>query len=904
MILNINTKFWKSNKLLFFVLYSIVFVCMVKICFMSFEDNGKGFGWVIDSLPVQLPMFMELRNFIREFLKNICYSHSLQIPSYDFRLGMGGDALTYLSMWYLEPVSFLGIFFDYDKIEAVYDFLVILRLYLVGLSFGVYSFYMNAKKPFPIVCGALIYVFSGWTFFFLRHPVFYATLIYLPLLFIGIEEILKKKNAFCFTVMVFLSAVTHYYFLYINTIFIVFYFIMRYWDFEKKKTWKTFFRYCYSAAWRYLLGIGLSMVIFLPNLVTFFNSNRTNKIVETGSLLHFGKGWFPKVILSLAAANFTPGFYLYNGFSALGIILFMVWVRKRKCSNNLKISVIMVLVAFMVPVVTFAFHGFSSVHFRWNYILGFLFGFSAVRVLSIIEKAKFRNILPEFLFVILYSGIQVFYPELSNENTISSTFFFLVFVFLISLYLKLQDSYKYRLYYLFMDVILLVLCCNIYYNAQNIYSSDIGNYVSEFVDKNSSYSQITDTSAFGISALDRKGFYRIDSANVDVKNENAAVFLDYYGISFYVNVMDKYLAQYNYELENRGTRLLDTLDNDNRTIMDEVASVRYFTIFEGEEANVPYGYTFVKQTNTPSGRICKIYENNYFLPIGYTYDRCISKTDYERLNALEKQETLMQAAVVEDDNALALDAFSSEKVEYTSLRESNVTINGVGCDYNEESKVVTVHQSGGFLTVGFDKKANCETYVRLKNVNIDSFNNAYWLVSLFNDELKIYKEIELRSNTATYSYGCYDYLINLGYSQDGINYINIGFPVVGEFTLDEIQVFYQPMDSYKRHALSLKENTLENVVESENNIEGIIKLDEDKILVLSIPYNIGWTVYVDGEKAELNRVNVTFMGLCLEEGMHSIELRYRTPGLKEGGVISFCSAVVFMTLFILSKRKK
>ena len=64
------------------------------------------------------------------------------------------------------------------------------------------------------------------------------------------------------------------------------------------------------------------------------------------------------------------------------------------------------------------------------------------------------------------------------------------------------------------------------------------------------------------------------------KNENAAVFLDYYGISFYVNVMDKYLAQYNYGLENRGTRLLDTLDNDNRTIMDELASVRYFTVLK------------------------------------------------------------------------------------------------------------------------------------------------------------------------------------------------------------------------------------------------------------------------------------------------------------------------------------
>ena len=68
MVIRRNVKFWKSDKFLFFVLYSIVFACMAKICFISFEDARKGFGWVIDSLPVQLPMLAELRNLIRDFL--------------------------------------------------------------------------------------------------------------------------------------------------------------------------------------------------------------------------------------------------------------------------------------------------------------------------------------------------------------------------------------------------------------------------------------------------------------------------------------------------------------------------------------------------------------------------------------------------------------------------------------------------------------------------------------------------------------------------------------------------------------------------------------------------------------------------------------------------------------------
>lgn len=93
-----------GRYLIFFAGYTVLALLLMRVCFTFFVDNGKSFGWAIDSLPVQLPMLTGLRDFLRgvgEALTN----GTGEIPLYDFRIGMGGDILTNLAMWYLEPLS-------------------------------------------------------------------------------------------------------------------------------------------------------------------------------------------------------------------------------------------------------------------------------------------------------------------------------------------------------------------------------------------------------------------------------------------------------------------------------------------------------------------------------------------------------------------------------------------------------------------------------------------------------------------------------------------------------------------------------------------------------------------------------------------------------------------------------
>ena len=73
---------------------------------------------------------------------------------------------------------------------------------------------------------------------------------------------------------------------------------------------------------------------------------------------------------------------------------------------------------------------------------------------------------------------------------------------------------------------------------------------------------------------------------------------------------------------------------------------------------------------------------------------------------------------------------------------------------------------------------------------------------------------------------------------------------------------------------------------------------------MSIPYDKGWSAYVDGKKTELIPViDHTFMALKLEEGEHDIVLEYSVPGGREGIYLTICGIIMLIVLTIWNSKK-
>jgi len=101
---------------------------------------------------------------------------------------------------------------------------------------------------------------------------------------------------------------------------------------------------------------------------------------------------------------------------------------------------------------------------------------------------------------------------------------------------------------------------------------------------------------------------------------------------------------------------------------------------------------------------------------------------------------------------------------------------------------------------------------------------------------------------------------------------------------------------------TLKRNALNIISYNHSSIQGNITLDEDGLLFLSIPFDRGWKLKVDGIFANMHKVNIGFIGILLKKGFHKVDLRYFVPFLDIGIIIS-CVGLFIYLLLVIRQRK-
>lgn len=84
-------------------------------------------------------------------------------------------------------------------------------------------------------------------------------------------------------------------------------------------------------------------------------------------------------------------------------------------------------------------------------------------------------------------------------------------------------------------------------------------------------------------------------------------------------------------------------------------------------------------------------------------------------------------------------------------------------------------------------------------------------------------------------------------------------------------------------------------------------LIEDDLVFFSVPYDKGWTAYVNGKETVIEKVDVGFMAVFAEKGLNEIVFVYNVPGLKLGAVITavaFGTLVAYMVLYRIYQKHK
>jgi uncharacterized membrane protein YfhO len=124
----------------------------------------------------------------------------------------------------------------------------------------------------------------------------------------------------------------------------------------------------------------------------------------------------------------------------------------------------------------------------------------------------------------------------------------------------------------------------------------------------------------------------------------------------------------------------------------------------------------------------------------------------------------------------------------------------------------------------------------------------------------------------------------------------------GHFEISDIEVYALDYDYVKSSVNAVNKFVVDNTKTKGNIIEGSINNISDGYFATTIPYDKGFTVYVNGKKTPYELVNEAFIGFPLAKGTYDIKLVYTSPGYNLGLLLSVLGFGLFGGLAFIENR--
>ena len=329
----------------------------------------------------------------------------------------GVDNVAAYSFYYLfDPFFLILVIFPRAWLNQVQAIMMIVKIVLAGLFFydylGAFNLKTNTKK-----FGAIAYAFCGWTWFYLWFFHMMEAATFLPLMLLGVEKIIRKKDPRLLTVACFLMGAVNYQYLAIFAVFCFIYAMARFFQTIRQRDAKDNLSVLGFGVIGFGIGIAMVAFIILPSFILIQNMPRiSSQATFIDQIKNASSIWDKLKLCLLWPGAISPDLWketsytnqtfmhLYplesllfinnscfeepmtklSGYDNVGssiyvstpILLFIIpsiinAIRKKKITQL--IGVVLVIVALETPFVYYASGAFSSVAYgRWEIFVSIL----------------------------------------------------------------------------------------------------------------------------------------------------------------------------------------------------------------------------------------------------------------------------------------------------------------------------------------------------------------------------------------------------------------------------------------------------------------------------------------------------------------------------------------------------
>lgn len=881
----------KEQRKYCYGVYTLMFLLMCIGAFLPFFTEGKSFVWgagVEDGLSQHFSALAYYGEALREFFRNLLAGHP-KLVMWDMSLGYGADILSTLNYYAIgDPLNLLYGFVSPKNTETMYDFMILLRMYLAGITFIMYARKMK-KRSYGTVIGALVYVFSGFCFRLgLRHPFFINPMIYFPLLCLGIEKIYQRERPYVFIFAVCVSAMSNYYFLYMLTIFAVIYAWIRFYKYTEENKMKNFFLTILKFGMYYTLGIAMAAVILLPSVIGFLGNGRYGNGVDWKSLIVYpGKYYLLFIENFIGYGNMgsnTNAGYL----PIVGIVVLFTLFSQRMKHKKYRVAFIASIIALILPIFGYAFNGFSYANNRWAFALSFIVALLTAEMyprLFVMSKRQQIGIgagiiiYTVFCIIVNASGEEI----LKNKGIMAACGLIAVFYILLLIFQRLGYDTQKRIVRVSMAILLLISV-----GVHGYYRFDPKEYAytQEFMDQGQAYRTLKEDNIRMLSKVNDPSVYRVHAEGYRYKNYGLINHLN--TISGYYSITAKCVTDTIKGYDTLGMQYADKYKGvDQRLGLLSLAGVKYITVAHNSQVakdvsskgDVPYGV----EKQSKKGNIT-LYKNKYALPFAYAYDSYMTEQQYEQLNGIGKEQAMLAQIILNqhpaDEEIQHNEQRNDPDIQTISLPETRIS-SPKGKKYAD-------------ITVPVEKDK--ETYLYFKNLvyhgkknGDDNFiltgrKGTKGILVTQND---VQQKIHIQSTFNPYYFGRKDYIVKINHqTSKAKEKVRLNFLSPGEYEFDDISLITVPKKDVLARLKERKENSMKQIQYEGNHFRGVYHAKKDQILCVTIPYSKGWKATVNGNRTKIYKANGMFMGIIMKKGTQSVKLDYETPGLKIGAWIS------------------
>lgn len=385
-------------------------------------------------------------------------------------------------------------------------------------------------------------------------------------------------------------------------------------------------------------------------------------------------------------------------------------------------------------------------------------------------------------------------------------------------------------------------------------------YVGYSEDNNSAYVATATSTIKMIQDDDPTPFYRIDrtTTRVDSAALNEGLALGYDQLSSYSSANNPQAIALLNSLGYSSVGEFSTRYAEPILAVDALLGVKY-AIAE----QTPAGYVAMPK---PGDTTSAVYENPYALSLGIAASQDIQNCTLEGENPFEKQNDLYSKIL-------------GHKVELYTKIDATKTADS----QNVKQWSVTVPTGSiGYLYINKDANAGSYWPVAL-TIDQRTINNEAWR---FDNNIRQITDASEAPSSHTVSLEVAEGYTDMPQDNEPVFYAL------------NLEVFEQIIDE-------LKASEFVPTVFEDGKVEGEYTAENGGNLLLSVPYDDGWSVTINGAAAELMPAADRGMSyLKVQRGTNNIVMTYKTPGALAGLAVSLTTATVLIAAGLYTRHKK